>query len=258
MFLTHRLRVYEGHFSDSKLRSIFNIQDWLLAHGKVECFSGKDYPVDSALDRFRFSKREIEVFRPEYRYVHFDKAKEVIENHLGEPDKAERFLIRNLEFNKIGAYHPLFGRVLPENSLAGERWRKCFVPEWQLCQLTEDLPAAQVFKANRISEGIKDDEIFIENGGEQQFASTAKAGKEEKPWLIPNPKDPKPEQDWYVPARYFAREQIKKNGTLLLKRELLSKKVAESLIKVRIYKRGGKLPLKPQTILKAFSGIDFG
>lgn len=30
-------------------------------------------------------------------------------------------------------------------------------------------------------------------------------GSTEKPWLLVDPKDPKPEQGWYTPARYFAR-----------------------------------------------------
>jgi hypothetical protein len=135
-----QLRAYEDRADNGKLRAIFNIEDWLLMHGKAECFSGEPYTVDSALDRFRFSKHEIEAFKPEFRYVHFAKAKEIIVNHLGNLDQADRFLIRKL--NSIGAYHPFYGRVLPENSLDGERWRKCLIPDWQLQKLTKDLPTA--------------------------------------------------------------------------------------------------------------------
>lgn len=79
-----------------------------------------------------------------------------------------------------------------------------------------------------------------------------------KPWDIPRPDDPKPEQHWYIPARYFARELVKEDSTLLLKKDLLAKKVANLLSDVGIKKRGGKLPLNPTTVKKAFSNITFG
>jgi hypothetical protein len=79
----------------------------------------------------------------------------------------------------------------------------------------------------------------------------------EQPWLIHNPKDPEPEQLWYIPARYFARERVKKDPTLIFKRDLLAAKVVESLSDVGIFKRGGKLPFNPATVLKAFSNVSF-
>lgn len=78
------------------------------------------------------------------------------------------------------------------------------------------------------------------------------------PWLIPDSRDPEAVHPWYIPARYFARKLVKDDTTLLSKPKILAQKVSESLTKVSIYKRGGKLPLDPSTIRKAFSNIKFG
>jgi hypothetical protein len=78
-----------------------------------------------------------------------------------------------------------------------------------------------------------------------------------KPWEISDPNDPAPEQPWYTPARYFARELVKTDSTLLTKRMLLAVKVVQSLDAVGIKKRGGKKSLNHSTILKAFSNIEF-
>lgn len=79
-----------------------------------------------------------------------------------------------------------------------------------------------------------------------------------KPWLIPDPSDPTPDQPWYTPARYFARQLIKDDTTLLNKRPILASKVAQSLTTAGIKKRGGEHPLDPATVLKAFSNVSLG
>jgi len=63
------------------------------------------------------------------------------------------------------------------------------------------------------------------------------------PWLIKNPNDPKPKQPWYISARYFARQLVKKDSTLLTKRTLLAQKVVTSLNKVGIKKGAELIPL---------------
>ena len=78
-----------------------------------------------------------------------------------------------------------------------------------------------------------------------------------KPWLIKHPDDPSPEQYWYTPARYFARELIRDDTTLLTKRNILADKVAQSLKNVGILKRGGKLPFNSATVKKAFANVHF-
>lgn len=75
------------------------------------------------------------------------------------------------------------------------------------------------------------------------------------PWEIKDPKDPEPEQPWYTPARYFARELVRDDPTLLTKKIALAEKVATSLINVGVCKRGGKKKLLASTILKSFVNV---
>ena len=88
----------------------------------------------------------------------------------------------------------------------------------------------------------------------------AKEGKtqNEKPWLIPNPNDPATNQSWYTAARYFARQLVVEDSTLLIKRPLLACKVSESLENVGICKRGGKKKFASGTVLKAFTNVVLG
>ena len=80
----------------------------------------------------------------------------------------------------------------------------------------------------------------------------------DSPWLAVNPKDPKPEQPWYAPARYFARQLVKDDTTLLTKRDVLCDKVAASLKGAGIYKRGGKHPFSTGTVKKALVNVKLG
>lgn len=79
-----------------------------------------------------------------------------------------------------------------------------------------------------------------------------------KPWLIPAECDPTPELPWYTPARFFARELVKDDSTLLTKRDLLAKKVVHSLSNVGIKKRGGEKPFDPSTVKKALTNVKLG
>lgn len=87
---------------------------------------------------------------------------------------------------------------------------------------------------------------------------TADFEHNKKPWFIHNPDDPAPGHPWYTPARFFARELIKNDSTLLTKRDILARKVADALKNVGIMKRGGKKPLDPATVKKAFSNVVLG
>ena len=80
----------------------------------------------------------------------------------------------------------------------------------------------------------------------------------EKPWLDADSADPIPLHEWYVPARYFARQLVLDDSTLLSKRLLLADKVSQSLAKVKVCKRGGKKPFDAATVLKALSNINLG
>jgi hypothetical protein len=80
----------------------------------------------------------------------------------------------------------------------------------------------------------------------------------DQPWLVIDSRDPAPEQPWYTPARYFARQLIKEDPPLLTKRTVLANKVALSLKRAGINKRGGKLPFDSGTVRKAFSNVSLG
>lgn len=88
---------------------------------------------------------------------------------------------------------------------------------------------------------------------------TDKAGPvDETPWLVVDPKDPIAEHHWYTPARYFARQLVRSDSTLLNKKLALADKVSQSLYSVGIYKRGGKKRHAADTVLKAFSNVTWG
>lgn len=89
-------------------------------------------------------------------------------------------------------------------------------------------------------------------------AESVAQSEDPKPWLIADPKDPVPEQHWYTPARYFARQLVKDDSTLLVKRNMLAQKVADSLKSAGYKKRGNKLPLSYGTVLKALSNVILG
>ncbi len=82
--------------------------------------------------------------------------------------------------------------------------------------------------------------------------------EDSRPWLIADPIDPIAKYPWYTPARYFARQLVIADSTLLTKPEILPNKIVQSLTKVGINKRGGKLPFDPVTIKKALTNVTIG
>jgi hypothetical protein len=92
-----------------------------------------------------------------------------------------------------------------------------------------------------------------------QTASTdrGKPNQEIVPWLVIDDSDPPPKLPWYTPARYFARELVKSDSTLLLKKDTLADKVSASMFNVGIKKRGGKEKFNAATVKKAFSQVAF-
>lgn len=106
----------------------------------------------------------------------------------------------------------------------------------------------------------QENELFVSllKSDRKQSESPAFLSGNIEPWLMPDPQDPHPEQPWYTPARYFARQCVKEDSTLLTKRKILAQKVAQSLGKVHIFKRGGKKPPEDTTVLKALANISLG
>jgi hypothetical protein len=79
-----------------------------------------------------------------------------------------------------------------------------------------------------------------------------------KPWLILDQRDPAPHQPWYTPARYFARQFVKENPTLLTKKPELEKKVVTAMNNVGVKTtRKGKFSCNG-TILKAWVNVNLG
>lgn len=99
------------------------------------------------------------------------------------------------------------------------------------------------------------EDVIEHSGGVKTTA--IKSG--ESAWLVPDPRDAHldpPEHAWYTPARYFAREFVKVDPSLLQKRESLAEKVAIQMGAVGIYKRGrGKNLYSSGSVLKAFSNV---
>ena len=84
------------------------------------------------------------------------------------------------------------------------------------------------------------------------------APDDKKPWLVVDPTDPIAPHHWYTPARYFARQLVLSDSTLLIKKLVLADKVSRSLASAGIYKRGGKKPHDAATVLKAFANVTLG
>jgi len=78
------------------------------------------------------------------------------------------------------------------------------------------------------------------------------------PWLVADSRDPDPLQDWYTPARYFARQLVIEKPTLLNNRNLLARRVAVALFNAGFKKRGGKLGFNSGTVLKSFAKVTLG
>jgi len=76
-----------------------------------------------------------------------------------------------------------------------------------------------------------------------------------KPWEVADPKDPEPNQTWYISARYFARQLVLDDPTLLTKRNLLANKISQSLFKAGVFGRTKNKALDAGTILKALINI---
>jgi hypothetical protein len=141
--------------------------------------------------------------------------------------------------------------ILLRQTENGQEFIKYRIELW----LTPSLPPehARHFEKTELVNEIKLQNP-LSNENNQEAASVMQA-LEPKPWEIADPKDPQPEQPWYTPARYFARQLVISDSTLLTKRDKLADKVVQSLTKVGIKKRGWIKPFDSATILKALSNV---
>lgn len=133
--LSSGIRAFEKQKGNKMLRPVTTLRDWLNWHGKAEALSGEAHYADSILRAFSYSCYEISGFKPDFRYVSFERVCERLIKLTGNGDSAKRFLIDSLNRCEIYAYYPLSGKVLPEQSLDGERWRRCYFEDWKLDSL---------------------------------------------------------------------------------------------------------------------------
>lgn len=83
----------------------------------------------------------------------------------------------------------------------------------------------------------------------------------ETPWLVKDPRDVEPEgfQSWYTAARFFAREAVRNDPSLLTNRDMLARTVVKSLTAAGIFKRGNaQKPFDSTTVKKAFNNVKLG
>jgi hypothetical protein len=143
-------------------------------------------------------------------------------------------------------------RAFEESAPVEKKIRLC---EWHTIAKNEGQKHHSWIDRHMIAPPMPDKEV----GAGETAAKEAKLKQDtDMPWLIPDPTDPAPEQSWYVPARYFARQLVKDDSTLLTKRRLLAEKVVQSLKSVGIKKRGGTKSFELGTVLKAFSNVNLG
>lgn len=167
------------------------------------------------------------------------------------PSKDKNGAIRAAITGRCSDPHP--SRVMVASNTLPPLWKELII---HAEQTIPHAPTDNSSHAVTVTEG---------NAGQQDSAAKVCAvpgtalGEEQKPWLIADPNDPESAQSWYTPARYFARQLVIEDSTLLIKRDILADKVCQSLKKAGIFKRGGKKPFSsPDTIKKAFANVRLG
>jgi hypothetical protein len=96
------------------------------------------------------------------------------------------------------------------------------------------------------------------NARESVTVEYVSASPNDKPWFVPCSNDPCAKQAWYTAARYFARQLVIKDSTLITKRGILADKVSASLSKAGIKGRVKNKPFASGTVLKAFANVNLG
>lgn len=189
-----------------------------------------------------------------YEFVHIETLLCAIERHATNLTHAQALLIvKNdpaLQARMVagmGIEQEEFDRYLTESPAwlvqadAHSQWRKTF---------------AAAIKAGEL--------LPLEFGSKLPIVTAPATGTatpapvDETPWLVVDPKDPIAKHHWFTPARYFARQLVRSDSTLLNKKLVLADKVSQSLYSVGIYKRGGKKRHAADTVLKAFSNVTWG
>lgn len=181
-----------------------------------------------------FSESDIDHFQPADRFI---TGKELLIRWGKFPTINPRaFICAKVAESRLQDIHPIYGVT-----------RVSFFDR-------EDLPDLEtgLFALSKIQEIEKANGISPKASKSESLQNDL---SDERPWWIVRPDDPSPKYNWFTPARFFARQLVAEDPTLLSKREILANKVAKSMQQVGIYKRGGKLPFDPGTIKKALSNV---
>ncbi len=143
-----------------------------------------------------------------------------------------------------------------------QNWLSAPQPQW-LIGLVNDLADFDSIKVDwpKFVKWLEDDIQWpgLPNSGVrnlgQQTTQTNPSQSNVSPWLIHDPKDPQPKHDWYVPARYFARAELKKDPELIKNKKRLCVLVSKHMVANKIFKRGGVSPHDAETLIKALHKV---
>lgn len=206
------------------------------------------------LDRERLSVRTIPSIA-DYQFVQIEALLCAIERAAMPVD--EDTALADIEANPRLAVDNRASKIVPVWHIAANahlQWRKL------ITKAIEDGELIELDAGSKLPVGIVAD-LFTDDDA-QNIHAASESGKIEKekgqPHLIHKEGDPIPKHPWYTPARYFARQLVRQDSTLLIKRDILAEKVSKSLFEVGIYKRSiQKQKLNGSTVKKAFSNITF-
>lgn len=185
-------------------------------------------------------------------YTPKEAAKELTERAGGKLDVWLQKLVNAICDEKLNAYRVGGNdRILPKTT--HKAWLTKYRAWFQVEVFAVDLNAW--LKTNEVRVDWKFPNPDAPAANVEAVPGTSPSGHP-KPWLTANPDDPAPDYLWYTAARYFARQLVVGDSTLLVKKKLLAKKVATSLVNVGLFKRGKKKePLAPGTVLKSFVNV---
>jgi hypothetical protein len=187
-----------------------------------------------------YLKEELEAAHSDYVEAKYDKLPaEIVDQKLAVLNQAKAL------FAKAEEYARIFDDVTADAGSSEVRLLKV------------DRLGVKHFTLNSVERWIKDNDYGI-SLADNKPAPQRPPQADTKPWSVPDLSDPPASQPWYTPARYFARQLVLGDSTLLTKRGLLVSKVAQSLTTAGIFKRGGKKPFDPDTIKKALTSVLLG
>ena len=232
--------VIQQDWDGSMLRA-YLLRDYWTLDGGLCILSGFDYTacIESA------------PYQPQWMHT-LDPC--TLQGHWGEDaDKAEELLNRmNDDLDQLRIIW-----VGCKGDIEAEHYSPAFFIEWALSKNFNPDWLDWAIKNNLYASKKTDSSNGKDIAGTNSLKGTGNDG-DDKPWLIHNSKDPVAKYTWYIPARYFARVLLKEDPLLIDKKSILADKVKNKLKQYKINKRGGIKEFDANTILKAFTNVNFG